>query len=111
MKRPVRCYIASPYSIGSQALNVRASLVAADALLEAGVLPCVPLLSHLWELVSPKPYRVWMEYSLGWLRACDCVLRLPGESAGADEEVREARALGLPVFGSVVQVTMWARAG
>ncbi|HEY4208802.1 MAG TPA: hypothetical protein VGM31_18370 [Puia sp.] len=29
---------------------------------------------------------------------CDCILRLEGESKGADEDVRLARSLGLPVY-------------
>jgi hypothetical protein len=29
---------------------------------------------------------------------CDAVLRLPGASKGADEDVRRATAMGLPVF-------------
>jgi hypothetical protein len=32
------------------------------------------------------------------LQHCDAVLRLPGESAGADNDVRIARERGLPVY-------------
>ena len=32
------------------------------------------------------------------IERCDAVLRLPGDSKGADEDVRRARELGLPVF-------------
>jgi hypothetical protein len=32
------------------------------------------------------------------IERCDAVLRLPGVSTGADEDVRRARELGLPVF-------------
>jgi hypothetical protein len=32
------------------------------------------------------------------IERCDAVLRLPGDSKGADEDVRPARDLGLPVF-------------
>jgi len=35
------------------------------------------------------------------LERCDAVLRLPGASRGADMDVARARALGLPVYGSV----------
>jgi hypothetical protein len=35
---------------------------------------------------------------------CDAVLRLPGASKGADEDVRLAQELGLPVFTSLAQV-------
>ena len=32
------------------------------------------------------------------LERCDAVLRIPGESKGADEDVRRAHALGITVF-------------
>ncbi len=32
------------------------------------------------------------------IERCDAVLRLPGASAGADEDVRRARLRGLPVY-------------
>jgi hypothetical protein len=32
------------------------------------------------------------------IERCDAVLRLPGDSKGADEDVRRARARGLPVY-------------
>lgn len=35
------------------------------------------------------------------LAKCDGVLRLPGASVGADEDVRRATALGLPLWTSV----------
>jgi hypothetical protein len=38
------------------------------------------------------------------LSRCDAVLRIPGESKGADEDVRIARAAGLPVFYSVEEI-------
>ena len=48
---------------------------------------------------------------------CDAVLRLPGESAGADEDVRRARLRGLPVYtrlenrlGAVGRLSTWPSA-
>ncbi|GAG05287.1 unnamed protein product, partial [marine sediment metagenome] len=41
-----------------------------------------------------------------WLEVCDCVLRLPGESAGADLEVERAKELGIPVYLTPEQI--WA---
>jgi hypothetical protein len=38
------------------------------------------------------------------IERCDAVLRLPGASTGADEDVRRARELGLPVFTRVEDV-------
>jgi hypothetical protein len=38
------------------------------------------------------------------LERCDAVLRIPGESQGADEDVRIARQRGLPVYYSLDEV-------
>jgi hypothetical protein len=38
------------------------------------------------------------------LHHCDAVLRLPGESAGADRDVALARQRGLPVYHSVAEI-------
>jgi hypothetical protein len=40
------------------------------------------------------------------LDRCDAVLRLPGESRGADGDVARARALGLPVVGAVDELAL-----
>jgi hypothetical protein len=36
--------------------------------------------------------------------SCDAVLRIPGESKGADQDVRIALERGLPVFHSVEEI-------
>ena len=38
------------------------------------------------------------------LEKCDAVLRLPGESTGADQDVRIARERGLPVYERVEDI-------
>lgn len=50
----------------------------------------------------------WIEVDLPWVVASDAVLRLPGESTGADMETSCARDHGVPVFGSVAEVVAWA---
>src|SRR5688572_11526794 len=38
------------------------------------------------------------------IERCDAVLRLPGESKGADEDVRRARARGVPVYCDINEI-------
>lgn len=94
-------YIASPYTKGDVVVNVRRSLQAADRLLDDGFIPFVPLLSHFWHVISPKTPDVWYEYDNEWVKRCDCLLRLPGESKGADNEVKLALQRGIPVYFSI----------
>jgi len=96
-------YVASPYTIGDVAMNVRRNIEAADQLATAGFASFVPLLSHLWHLIIPHSYEFWIAHGLAWLERCDAVVRLPGESSGADAEVARALELGLPVYFSVKQ--------
>lgn len=97
----IAVYIASPYTKGDVAVNVRESLLAADQLLELGYAPYPPLYSHFWHFLSPKPYETWTMLDMEWVKRCDCVLRLPGESSGADAEVNLAKANNIPVFSSI----------
>jgi len=99
MKRIV--YIASPYTKGDVALNVRNSFSAADDLARLGYLPYPPLYTHFWHFLFPHPYEFWTELHMGWLFHCDYVLRLPGASPGADAEVAAARDQGIPVYFSI----------
>ncbi|MGW5504081.1 DUF4406 domain-containing protein [Streptomyces rochei] len=45
------------------------------------------------------------------LARCDAVLRLPGESVGADQDVALARHRGLPVYHDVAQIPALDRQG
>jgi hypothetical protein len=91
-------YISSPYSVGDQAVNVRRQLEAADEAICAGLCPYAPLLSHFQHMHRPRPYKHWMDISLEMLSRCDAVIRLTGKSKGADQEVKLARKLKIPVF-------------
>jgi hypothetical protein len=101
----ITVYIASPYTLGDVAVNVRESLLMADKLVELGYAPYPPLYSHFWHFLSPKPYETWVELDNEWVLRCDVLLRLPGESSGADAEVALAKEHGIPVFNSIKELT------
>lgn len=106
-----KVYVAAPYTRPDPCVNTRAAILAGDQLWAAGFIPFVPHLTHLWHTVSPHDYSDWLAYDLHWLRVCDAVLRLPGESSGADAEVAEAHRLRIPVFEDVAAVVAWATSG
>jgi hypothetical protein len=97
-------YIASPYTKGDCAQNVRAQIDAADELARLGYLPRWPLSSHFWHMIHPHDYQFWMDLDMLEIPLCDCLLRLPGESNGADREVIHAFAEDIPVFYSIKQL-------
>lgn len=100
----MRVYVAAPYTHPDPVENTRRAILAGDALLAAGHTPFVPHLNLAWNLVSPKPPATWYALDLAWLAVCEAVLRLPGESFGADVEVSEANRLGIPVYYRVEDV-------
>ena len=99
-----RVYVAGPYTQGDTDDNVYQAIKAGDRLLELGYLPFIPHLNHFWALAFPHPYRVWANWDNEWLLLCDCVLRLPGYSPGADEEERVAGAHYKTVFYSMEEL-------
>ena len=103
-----RVYIAGPISKGDLCANVRQADEAFFELLRRGFAPLCP---H-WSAYAGGPYDAprpqalpagtthadWMGADLPWVAVADAVLRLPGESAGADREVDLALAKRIPVF-------------
>jgi len=102
MKKKV--YIASPYTIGDVAVNVKRQLDCYDTLMTLGFAPYAPLYSHFQHMAHPRPYRDWIEIDKEWVIACDYVLRLPGDSTGADGEVELAQVHNIPVFYSIEEL-------
>jgi len=98
-------YIASAYSLGDVAQNVRRQFEVAEELIKLDYLPYPPLFSHFWHLVFPHPHVYWMVIDLEMVRRCDILLRLPGVSSGADQEVEFATSLGIPVVYSIEELT------
>lgn len=110
-------YIASPYTKGDQAINVRFQMRMWEILLDLGVVPIAPLWSHFQHLHAPRPYQDWIDYDNEIIPRCDACLRLDvedfkvgykqSESTGADAEVKLFESLGKPVFRSLDELVHW----
>ena len=98
LTKNAKVFISSPYTLGDTAANVRRQHDAFRALMELGYAPFAPLLSHYQQIIHPVTYEAWLEWDFTWLRQCDVVLRLPGESKGADAECALAEEEGIPVI-------------
>jgi hypothetical protein len=110
--------IAGPYRSGTGddpakiAANLRAMNEAALAIYRAGHLPVVgewfalPLVETAGSSRPGDPAfnAIFHPVAHAISRRCDATLRLPGASAGADEMVRLAEALGQQVFHSVEEL-------
>lgn len=85
---------ANPWGCVAEALPTFRRLIA------DGCVPFAPQFSIAGAIADPGiSYEAWLDYDLDVIRKCDGLVRLPGESAGADREVQLATALGLPLCG------------
>lgn len=81
-------YIASAYSIGNQADNVRDSMILWNRLFEDGfVIPIAPLWSHFQHILTPKTHDQWLDFDLALLKSIPAILRVRQRaSTGANKE-------------------------
>lgn len=106
MSDPWMVYIAGPFTTGDPEENIHNALDATAHLMteahEAGLV-VIPVVPHLWATIPEEVMEEedWMEVCLGAVGRCDALIRLPGESPGADEEVDVALAGGTLVFDSI----------
>ena len=96
-----RIYVAGPITKGDYPANIRQAIDAGLRLLELGFSPYIPHLDLLMVLVKPLPFETLIEWDKDWLILCDALLRLPGESKGADIEVAFALEHNIPVYFSI----------
>ncbi|MFE5293921.1 DUF4406 domain-containing protein [Isoptericola sp. NPDC056618] len=123
MTRPLLILVAGPYRSGTDGdpaameANLRRLEEAAWPLFAAGHVPMIgewvalPVLRSAGatldddladDVLYPTAQRL--------LQHCDAVLRLPGESTGADQDVAIAESRGLPVYYDVADVPRLADA-
>jgi hypothetical protein len=110
--------IAGPYrsGTGDDPMLLRRNLdtleAAAWPLFRAGHLPMIgewvalPVLASagVTDVAHPLAADVMYPTAERLLERCDAVLRLPGESRGADQDVAIARRRGIPVYTSLAEV-------
>jgi len=107
MDEPIYIYVSGPYTKGDVVLNVRKAINVAEKLLEMNYIPYLPHTTHMWHLASPHSWDYWLFLDLAWIKRCDGLLRISGESEGADLEVAKAKELGKPVFSEPWQIAAY----
>ncbi|MDB6090775.1 MAG: hypothetical protein JWN85_3559 [Gammaproteobacteria bacterium] len=118
--KPLLVLIAGPYLSGTNgdprriALNRERLESFALPIYERGHLPMVaewvalPIMHAAGGRGTDDPVFRAYQYPVAHrlLECCDAVLRIPGESRGADLDVGRARELGLPVYTDVSQLPL-----
>lgn len=83
-------YIAGPYTNPDPVTNTRAAIDVGMQLADLGYAVEIPHLTHFVHLIHPRGIDYWYDFDLRKLEYCTHLLRLPGESTGADAEVAHA---------------------
>jgi nucleoside 2-deoxyribosyltransferase len=97
-------YIAGPMTNGTETFFDVAAIWKAlemhTVLIERGYVSVCPQLSVLCSLVFPNrvSYPKWLAMDHEYIRQCDVLVRMEGESIGADKECAYAYALGKQVI-------------
>lgn len=100
----LKVYIAAPYTNPDPCLNTNIAMKVANNLMNMGYAPYLPHLTHFLHTYHPRIKTDWYELDNEFLKVCDVVWRLPGESKGADDEVKLAKELGIPVVNSLEEL-------
>ena len=100
----IRVYLSSPYSIGNKLKNINRHIKAANDLMDAGFDVYCPLLNHYLDKKKQRTWDFWLAQDIRWMKVCDVMLRLDGESKGADKEEEEAKRIQMQVFYSVEEI-------
>lgn len=103
-------YISGPVTSSGWVIHhLRRAIDAADQVAAAGFIPYIPHMAIIWDLVHPEhDYEFWLyTVTLPWVAKCDYLIRLPGESFGAEKEEEVARMLGKKIFYSVGEFLAW----
>lgn len=117
-KKPMMILIAGPYRSGTgddparMAANLKRLEEASWPIFEKGHVPMIGewVALPVWQTAGGKEigdalYDRVLHPTAGRLLAhCDAVLRLPGESKGAEEDVRIARSRGIPVYHDISEI-------
>jgi hypothetical protein len=95
VKRPM-LYIAGPYTHPDPVENTHRAIKVGHIIYDKTMwVPLVPHLSLLAHMVVPREEAYWYQFDLDQMAHCQAVVRLPGASTGADNEMRVAQQLGL----------------
>lgn len=108
--RRFKVYIACPITKGNLIANCRNATLAWNSLVGLGYAPFNPAANDFAVFMAsgvPPSYEDFMETDAAWLKSSDAVLRIPGESAGAEREIRQAKRHGIPVFYSLSDLNEW----
>lgn len=106
-----KIYIAGPYTDEDNEIvkkNVLKAITVADQIALLGFKPYIPHLSHYWHEEFSHDYEFWMDQGSEWISVCDGLYRIPGDSAGSEKEIKQAKKEDeIPVFYNIADLLLY----
>ena len=109
-KPKYKVYLSGPISNGDMLssperwANVMEAMRVGVGLMNDGFWVHIPHLSQFYDFVGGRKYEDMLQDDRIMVEFCDCLLRLPGISNGADREVEWAQKAGKEIFYSRQQL-------
>ena len=100
----MKIFISGPYSQGDVAQNVKKAMDLAGQLIDMGHSPFCPHLFHFLHINSPKEYSTWLNTDIEFLSVCDAMIRIQGDSKGADVEEAFAKDNNIPIYHNISEI-------
>ena len=104
-----RVYISGPITKGDRNWNYYQACDMEAELMRRGFAPLNPMqtmvLPFAWD--GEFEHEQWLARDFAWIEVADAILRLPGESVGADAECQFAKDRGIPVFDTIIEIEHW----
>jgi hypothetical protein len=92
-------YLSGPITHGNRNLSFYQASEAQLRLIQTGEYAVFnPMLSMALFANNEISWGDWLSNDESWIRVSDMLLRLPGESKGADREVAYAKSINIPVY-------------
>jgi len=111
MIKPLKIYIAGPYSADTsegKIRNTESAIDAALAIFSKGHFPYIPHLTHFVDKHAERKnitieWKNWIKWDMPWLEVCDALFYL-GSSPGAELELRYARKSRKQIFYTLDEI-------
>lgn len=92
-------YLAGPFTYPDCIENTHVAMKFANDIYDTNVaLPFTPHLSMFEHFLRPKPISYWYDRDIEYLEHCQGLIRMPGISVGADNEVSWCKENDLPYY-------------
>ena len=99
--RAPRAYIAGPItSSGSLHENIHNGIKVGEMSRDLGIHPFIPHLYDFTKIVTGKDidWEKMLQMDENFIRVCDLIIALPGDSKGKEREIAFAKARGIPTI-------------